>query len=442
MRPSLKLSMLAGISAALVACTEAADPIGAPDPFGALDHSKALVAVLDVTALDLGELSGSSRAVGINDAGQITGWSDPGDGDTHGFLYDGGVVTEIGAAGWTNVVPAAINERGWVVGNAKRPDGSRTGFIWDGTLTDLGALIGNDVAAQDINDGPSPAVVGIMWVEKTIHPFRWSAQAGAEDLAGRIGGECTIPFAINDVGDIVGSRDGSAFLLTADGALSVLPNLPGGTWAVAVNISEAGVIVGEAGDHAVKWENGTVIDLGTLGFNSSVAYAVNDGGQVAGTANDAVLASCEPTEVVRPELTVPFVWDDGNLTDLGGNSKGLAYAFDINDAQGVVGTLGDVAVSWTIAIEPTTPEEGTERIVEGVVALIDAEAVGSGTGNALLAKLDAITRQLNQGNGGSAARLLQSFIQQVEGWIVSGQIAQDDGDDLIQLATEALALIE
>ena len=439
----MKLSRLAGITAVFVACTETANPVGAPD--------LSMAVVVDVVALDLGALNGRSRAVGINDAGQITGWSDLGNGDIHGFLYDEGVVTEIGAVGWTNVVPGDINEMGWVIGGARRPDGSYTGFIWDGTLFDLGAAIGTEVRAyrvvpRDINDGPSPVVIGSMEVTGGTHTFRWSAETGTEDLAGQIGGSCTIPFALNDAGDIVGSRDGSAFLLAANGALSMLPNLPGGAWAVAVDINEAGVIVGQASTetevHAVKWESGAIVDLGTLGFPSSAAYAINDGGQIAGTANYALSARCEPVDAIPPEFTVPFVWEDGNLTDLRESRSGLAYALDINDAHSVVGILWDVAVRWTIAIEPTTPEEGTEQIVDDVVALIDADVVENGTGNALLAKLDAVTRQLNQGNETTAARLLQSFIHQVQGWILAGQIPSEEGDELIQLATNGLSLIE
>ena len=113
------------------------------------------------TKTDLGTLgSGSSAsASGINEAGQVVGYSaltTPPSG-SHAVLWSNGAITDL-----TPDVPAnqgasatAINEAGQVVGNINYT----TAFLWqNGARTPLGHLGGGGGAASDIND--SGVVVG------------------------------------------------------------------------------------------------------------------------------------------------------------------------------------------------------------------------------------------------------------------------------------------
>jgi probable HAF family extracellular repeat protein len=84
---------------------------------------------------------------------------------------------------------------------------------------------------------------------------------------------------------LIGAQPASAQLSITD-----LGTLPGGDSSVAFGINNRGQVVGsstaasgEFRDHAFVWENGKMTDLGTLpGAGDSVAFDINDRGQVVG----------------------------------------------------------------------------------------------------------------------------------------------------------------
>jgi probable HAF family extracellular repeat protein len=81
------------------------------------------------------------------------------------------------------------------------------------------------------------------------------------------------------------------------------------------------------------WENGKMLDLGSLGGTSGCAIYLNNRGQVVGYSNlEGDLA------------THPFLWDRGALTDLGTFGGSFGFANGINetgDAIGAATTQGD-----------------------------------------------------------------------------------------------------
>src|SRR5690606_18771772 len=90
---------------------------------------------------------------GVNDAGQVVGYSRvAGDVNRGGFLYDG-TMHDIGTLGLIGATTAwDVNNNGQVVGGAAKRYGIGHAFLYDGTMYDLGTLGGTHSEALAIND--------------------------------------------------------------------------------------------------------------------------------------------------------------------------------------------------------------------------------------------------------------------------------------------------
>ncbi len=114
------------------------------------------------------------------------------------------------------------------------------------------------------------------------------------------------------------------------GDITMLPSL-GGSWSLAYAINNDGLVVGEAdltgntATHAVAWIAGAPTDLGSISGNS-VAFGVNDQGQIVGASDSGPLQTA-------------MLWHDGAWTDLGADmgAVGSSVAWAINDAGLVAG---------------------------------------------------------------------------------------------------------
>ncbi len=251
---------------------------------------------------DLGTFGGqSSSAMDINDDGYVVGQASIPNGINHAFLWHNGTMTDLGVLGGPTWGPEygfswakAINNKGQIVGSSSTNsvDGASHAFLYqDGMMQDLGTLGGNVSSADDINE--SGQVVGYAMVAGGAnHAFLW--ENGTMRDLGTLGGSESYAFGINDRGQVTGYSEtasgGWNAFLWENGTMQNLeaPSGHHSSWAYDINID--GQIVGDAYDDyesvAALWENGTTSKLNDLLPDDSqwmaLANAINDKGQVVG----------------------------------------------------------------------------------------------------------------------------------------------------------------
>jgi probable HAF family extracellular repeat protein len=181
---------------------------------------------------DLGSLVSSnynSCGKGINDSGQITGFSFVSNSGTHAFLYEKGKMNDLGVPGGaTQSYGMAINSKGQVVGYATMNNGNPHAMYFDGgKLIEFAGLPGDDYSmAMGINN--KGKIVGGSQKSNGVgpqHAFIWQ-NGKIEDLnkltdASGSGWVLVTANAINERGQIAGfGYNGSAyrgFILTPNG---------------------------------------------------------------------------------------------------------------------------------------------------------------------------------------------------------------------------------
>jgi probable HAF family extracellular repeat protein len=222
--------------------------------------------VRDLGALGTGSFS---EAWGINNLGEVVGWSysDGGNGLTgvHGFIYSD-------AAGLVDLTPESdtgyaedINDAGQVTGYRTASGGVYHAFRWqEGAFADLGVLSGMAHSfGWAINESGQVAGSSSSASGNTERLFRFTDGAGLENLGGT--GEHNVAWGISASGEVVGTRGQSgkrAVLFTDAGGLRDLDTLIDGSlgWVIlsAHDINDDGEIVGYASNsftgqtHAVR----------------------------------------------------------------------------------------------------------------------------------------------------------------------------------------------
>ncbi|MDH5548163.1 MAG: hypothetical protein OEZ43_21515 [Gammaproteobacteria bacterium] len=304
--------------------------------------SASAVPVFNIT--DLGTLGGNySYAEGVNNSGQVVGYSGTGDGKQRAFITNSqGQMVEAGPL--NNLVHSrayAVNDSGVIAGYAYNSydnyaligesgnfssvsglentpsiatginnSGQTTGYFVDGFnarayisdatngFVDLGHLGGGESTGRDINEDGT--VTGYSWMANgDVHAFVYDTQNLMQDL-GTLGGKYAYSYAINDSGKIAGfSRIASnndiqhAFVGDALGGLMDLGTL-GGDHSSALGINNDGIVVGasstQSGEfHAMYWDpmegmfdlNEMVLDL--VGWQYlHVSTGISDTGYITG----------------------------------------------------------------------------------------------------------------------------------------------------------------
>ena len=269
--------------------------------------------------VNLGTLGGeASYATGINDNGQVVGYSELSDLSTHAFVWteaDGMIdigTLPGGSASYAN----AISASGQVVGQSVTTSGESHAFSWTagGGFVDIGALAGAGAYSSASAVNASGQVVGQFAPAGGFsHAFSWTPLGGFVDL-GTLGGSISTALAVNDNGQVIGNSD-----------------TPSGY------------------PHGFSWtQTGGLVDLGTFGGPIGQAADVNDSGQVVGVATTAAGEGRA------------FSWTAaGGLVALSAEDYSAAHA--VNDSGQVVGRggSGGPPTLWSVGAPPAAAVVGT-----------------------------------------------------------------------------------
>jgi probable HAF family extracellular repeat protein len=299
--------------------------------------------------IDLGTLGGPTSYGSVNgpgsqilnDAGTVSASADTSIPDpnapnlcfnpdcflTHAFRWQNGVLTDLGALPGVNSSAAgAINARGWSTGQSQNGlIDPLTGFpviravLWkDDQIVDLGTLgPGIESLGLYVNDGGE--VIGFSTIDTTTDPF--AASSGF------------VPFVSPTHAFIW--RNGTMQDLGTLGGPDSAPNngcnnqRTGFVTGASLTNSTPNPTTGFPTVDPFLWNNGTMIDLGTLGGTFGFASCANNRGQVTGASN-----------LAGDAVNHPFLWDRGVLTDLGTLGGDFGSPNWINDAGDVVGAAG------------------------------------------------------------------------------------------------------
>lgn len=230
-----------------------------------------------------------SSARGINDSGQVVGYSQSNTPYVlRASLWEQGKpATDIGAFPSGDYSPGsvakAINNAGQVVGNSTCSDGHDHGFVWTAgaDLQDLGT----DTSANGINDHGT--VVGT----HGANGFIWDDANGMRDFS-LSSSWSTAAIDVNNSGQVVAKTysgiAGLSYLWQEGHDPICLGTLSGSSYAVATDINNLGQIIGLSNDQPFVWDsvNGIQALPSLAGLSVYRASAINDNGTIAGYAYD------------------------------------------------------------------------------------------------------------------------------------------------------------
>ncbi len=292
------------------------------------------------------------------------------------------VVTDLGTLGGTFSQPFFVNGFGMVSGAATLPDNTSRSVLWlKGLKLDIGKpglggpnniAFGDNQKMQAVGEAeaftadPNGEDFCGFGTHLECLPFLW--QSGVMSALPTLGGHNGVANQINTVGEVAGFAENTTPdpgcsapqvfqfkpVIWAHGQVEQLPTIDGDPDGVALSVNGRGQAVGASGTcttfnfntlfnlvpvHPLLWQNGKVIDLGTLGgitgqAGGNLAWDINNRSQVVGVS-----------DLPGDQTFHAFLWTEATgMQDLG-TLTGDTYstASGINDEGMVVGLSLDAS---------------------------------------------------------------------------------------------------
>ncbi len=300
----------------------------------------------------------------INSSGRVVGELNAYDADgenlaRRAYSSFGGSTTNLGVLDPSHEISLAfdINDAGDVVGYS----GAEATLFSGGTRTGLGLLTGGEVSlAYGINN--SGVIVGTA-LDADGNSLAVIYGSGGPTPINIPGSAYAQGLAISNTGYIVGdtstnaSGSGARAFRANGSTVDILNFLPGGTFATATGVNDAGVVIGygnsTGGGQEGFFSNGNdVTGIGKLpGFNFSRAFGINNAGTIVGSAS-------------RVGAQRAIIYSGGQLLDLNTlldpsvTGWTLLEARGINDNGQIVGTGRFNGEIQAFVLNPV-PEPGT-----------------------------------------------------------------------------------
>jgi probable HAF family extracellular repeat protein len=306
-------------------------------------------AVPHYTLVNLGSIGGPEGwAVDVNSRGEVVGQAQIRSGEYHAFLWRSGKMIDLGVLpGYPQSIASGINNRGEIVGQCS---GDETGyrdnmcaFIWkNGQMSAVGGRQ-QPSSAYDINE--LGQIVGQRWTQPNLLPGFVYSLSRMTALPTLPGGLEACGMGINDSGAVAGYSTATGWwenhaVVWQNGRITNLA-----ADAVANDINNNGVVVGQYRGRAAMWVNGKTIDLGCPeGY--SQAYGINNSGTVVGLYEDPF----------DPYAEHAFIWEKGRLYSLtnlivGPRPQWLS-AYAISDTGYIAGLVVANAVMRPVLLRP------------------------------------------------------------------------------------------
>jgi probable HAF family extracellular repeat protein len=247
------------------------------------------------------------HVVALNNRGQVVGSVDSTNHETHSFLWDHSTIKDLGTFGGSKSLATGINDDGDIVGLILT-NGARHVFLrHNGEMADLGTIdhfakLGDE--GDKYNGGP-----GIIYYAPRV------AINGFSQVTGRLMDE----------------RDNQRSFLLNQGRTSYFGLIGDGNVFEAEAINNRGQILGRATQgrgpmRSMLWQDGELIDLGSLEGTRSIAAAINDRGTVVGSL------------VFTNSGSQAFAWEAGQVRRLATGKSTITGASAINNSGLVVGS--------------------------------------------------------------------------------------------------------